>query len=229
LEETYLSARTPKARRMAALAGFATLLLWLGWLRSSETFDACWSDFDVVEPKDGPTMDLRRGCGVVGIRLGPDAKSSCTTPVDMSMAHQTLLGYHIGKWFHQARQSLGVGAEFAHASGTPWTLCYCWHAFLYPSLKKQRAGGDAMLLAFDGYPGNTLKAKFWSLHCFRRGSRSQEVSWGRKFGCHRFRKAFKSQIYEHGRWRNGWSGKDIDMTCHAGTLMEKIQITLHCM
>jgi hypothetical protein len=24
-----------------------------------------------------------------------------------------------------------------------------------------------ILLAFDGSPGNTIKAKFWSLHCFR--------------------------------------------------------------
>jgi hypothetical protein len=45
LEETYLSARTPQVRRKAALAGFATLLLWLGWLRSSEAFDACLERF----------------------------------------------------------------------------------------------------------------------------------------------------------------------------------------
>jgi hypothetical protein len=97
LEEIYLMARTPQARRKAVLAGFATLLLWLGWLRSSETFDACWSDFDVVEPEDGPTMDSPRGCGVVSVRLGPETKSSRNKPVDMSVAYQTLSGYHIGK------------------------------------------------------------------------------------------------------------------------------------
>jgi hypothetical protein len=233
LEDTYLSARTPQARRKAALAGFATLLLWLGWLRSSETFDACWSDFDVVEPEDGPTMDLPRGCGVVGVRLGPETKSSRNKPVDMSMAYQTLSGYHVGKWFHRARRSSGIGADyktctarvFTHASGTPWTSFYYRHEFLCPSLKRQQAAGDAMLLAFDGSPGNTLEAKFWSLHCFRRGARSQ-VSRGGKFGRHRFRKAFKSQVYEHGRWRNRRSGEDIDVMYHAWTLMEKIQITL---
>ena len=32
---------------------------------------------------------------------------------------------------------------------------------------------DAMLVAFDETPGNTIKTQFWSLHCFRRRSRSQ--------------------------------------------------------
>jgi hypothetical protein len=41
LEEAYLSARTPPSRQRSGLAdGFAMLLLWLGWLRSSETFGA---------------------------------------------------------------------------------------------------------------------------------------------------------------------------------------------
>jgi hypothetical protein len=236
LEDSYLSARTPHARRKSALAGLSTLLLWLGWLRSSETFDLCWSDFDVVEPEDGPTMDLPLGCGVVGVRLGPETKTSRHKPVDMSMAYQTLSGYYIGKWFHRARRSSGIGVDyktcstrvFTHDSGTPWTSFYYRHEFLYPSLKRQQAAGDAMLLAFDGSPGNTIEAKFWSLHCFRRGARSQ-VSRGGKFGRHRFRKAFKTQVYEHGRWRNRRSGEDIDVIYRAWTLMEKIQITLYCM
>jgi hypothetical protein len=94
LEESYLSARTPQARHKMALAGLSTLLLWLGWLRSSETFDLYWSDFDVVEPEDGPTMDLPLRCGVVGVRLGPETKTSRHKPVDMSMAYQTLSGYY---------------------------------------------------------------------------------------------------------------------------------------
>ena len=55
LKESYLSARTPQARRKAALAGLASLLLWLGWLCSSKTFNLCWNDSDVVEPADGPS------------------------------------------------------------------------------------------------------------------------------------------------------------------------------
>jgi hypothetical protein len=38
LEDQYLSAKTPRARRRATQGGLATLFLWLGWLRSSECF-----------------------------------------------------------------------------------------------------------------------------------------------------------------------------------------------
>ena len=91
LEESYLSARTPQARRKAALTGLASLLLWLGWLRFLETFDLCWHDFDVVEPVNGPSQDLPQGLGVVGVWLGPKTKSSHNKPVDMSLAYQTTL------------------------------------------------------------------------------------------------------------------------------------------
>jgi hypothetical protein len=236
LEEQYLSARTPNGRRTAALAGLATMLLWLGWLRSSETFDLCWKDFNVVEPTDGPTVDLPQGCGVVGVRLGPETKSSRTKAVDLSIAYQTLSGYHCGKWFHRARRWCSIGADyttngtrvFTHLAGTPWTSNYYRHAFLYPSLVRQRLHGDAMLAAFDGSPGNTIEAKLWSLHCFRRGARSQ-VSRGGLFGRHRFRKALKSQVYEHGRWRRRRSSEEIDIIYQAWTLLECIQITLYCM
>jgi hypothetical protein len=181
LEDQYLSAKTSRARRRAALGGLATLLLWLGWLRPLETFTLCWKDFKVIEPVDGPTVDLPQGCGVVGLRLGPETKSSHTKSVDLSIAYQTLSGYCCGKWFHRARRSCGIGAGyqgcaatvFMHPLGAPWTSYFYRHKFLYPSLKRQRAAGDPMLAAFDGTPGNTLEAKFWSLHCFRRGARSQ--------------------------------------------------------
>ena len=85
-----------------------------------------------------------------------------------------------------------------------------------------------MLRAFDKTPGNTIEAKFWSLHCFRRGARSQ-VSQGGIYGRHRFKKALKTQVYEHGRWRNRRSGEDIDVIYREWTLLEKIQITLYSM
>jgi hypothetical protein len=85
-----------------------------------------------------------------------------------------------------------------------------------------------MLLAFDGTPGNTIGSKFWSLHCFRRGARSQ-VSRGGNFGRHRFRKALKSQVYEHGRWRRRRSSEAIDVIYDQWTVLQSIQITLYCM
>ena len=83
-----------------------------------------------------------------------------------------------------------------------------------------------MLQAFDETPGNTIEAKFWSLHCFRHGARSQ-VSRGGIYGCHCFKKALKThQVYKHGRWRKRRSGEDIDVIYREWTLLEKIQITL---
>jgi integrase len=236
LEELYLSAQATAARRHAALAGLATLLLWLGWLRSSETFDLRWQDFDVVEPENGPLVDLPRGCGVVGVRLGPETKSSRNKAVDMFIAYQCFSGYHIGKWFHRARRCCGIGADykecssrvFTHPAGTPWTSHFYRHSFLYPSLTRQRLAGDVMLAVFDDTPGNTVASKFWSLHCFRRGARSQ-VSRGGKFGHHRFRKALKSQVYEHGRWRRRRSSEEIDIVYTQWTVHQCIQITLYCM
>jgi hypothetical protein len=135
LDERYLSAKKPKARRTAALSGLATLLLWLGWLRSSETFNLRWSDFHVVEPGDGPTVDLPLSCGVVGVRLGPETKSSRTKAVDLPMAYQTLSGYHLGKWFHRACRSSDIGADYqnstsrvsTHPVGTRWKSYYYRH------------------------------------------------------------------------------------------------------
>jgi hypothetical protein len=93
---------------------------------------------------------------------------------------------------------------------------------------QQQLGGDAMLCAFDGTPGNTIESKFWSLHCFRHGARSQ-VSRGGNFGCHRFRKAYKAQVYEHGRWRRRRGSEEIDIIYRAWTLLEKLKIKLYCM
>ena len=85
-----------------------------------------------------------------------------------------------------------------------------------------------MLAAFDATPGNTIEAKFWSLHCFRRGARSQ-ISRGGLFGRHRFRKVLKSQVYEHDRWRRRRSSEEIEIAYRAWTLLECIQITLYSM
>ncbi len=66
------------------------------------------------------------------------------------------------------------------------------------------------------------------LHCCRRGARGQ-VSRGGIFGRHRFRKALKSQVYEHGRWRWRRSSEEIDVIYRVWTPLERIQITLYCM
>jgi hypothetical protein len=100
LEDQYLSAKTPCAWCCAAQGGLATLVLWLGWVCSLETFHLLWRDFYVVEPPNGPSVDLPLGCGAICLCLGPETKSSRNKTVSVPIPYQTLSGYHCGKWFH---------------------------------------------------------------------------------------------------------------------------------
>jgi hypothetical protein len=69
LDEKYLNTCTPSLRHSLAIAGLVSLIFWLAWLRSLESFGLRWMDVGVVEPADGPTLDLNRGCGAVLFRL----------------------------------------------------------------------------------------------------------------------------------------------------------------
>jgi hypothetical protein len=77
LEDQYLSAKTPRAWRRAAQGGLATLVVWLGWLGSFETFHLSWRNFNVVEPANGPSADLPLGCGAINLCLGLETNASC--------------------------------------------------------------------------------------------------------------------------------------------------------
>jgi hypothetical protein len=232
LDEKYLNACTPSLRRSLALAGLATLIFWLAWLRSSESFGLRWLDIGVVEPADGPTLDLNSGCGGVLLHLSPKTKSSRTRQANVPVAYKTLSGYHLGKWFHGARRATGPSSNalvFTRENGQSWTSYYFRHAFLYPALCTLHARGDAWLMPFNDTPGNTLEAKFWSLHCFRCGARSHCTQGGR-FGHHCFRKVTKPQLYEHGRWRRRHhSGEDINIVYREWTMYQRLVITLFCM
>ena len=230
LDRSYSQALTYAERRRFALAGLANLLLWLGWLRSSEVFSLCWSDIGVTVPRDGPSVDLPPGCGMLALSLLPETKSSRTTTADVLVAYRTLSGLCIGQWFSRAfalRPSTSdVALVFTDALGLPWDLQYCRLAYLYPSLHTQRVAGDPFLRAFDGTGGNSLEDKFWSLHCYRRGSRSH-VSRGGRYGDNRFRRATPDQVYMHGRWRLRRQNKPIDRTYQEWTNRDRIKITLY--
>ena len=236
LNQSYLRCHTPHEKRAYALGGLANLLLWRGWLRSSEIICVAWCDLLIIEPEDSATFDLPPGCGMVSCRLAAETKSSRSHRPDVPMAYKTLSGYHLGKWFHRARTSSGLGSNWhlssarilTHANGTPWTSLSFRQQILYPSLHLQRAAGDPYLLPFDGTPGNDIASKFWSLHCYRRGARSH-VSRGGKFGRHRLRRATKDEVYEHGRWRRRRSGEAIDKIYQSWPLRDRLKLTLFCM
>lgn len=234
LDQQYLASTSLLTRYALALAGLANLLLWLGWLRSSECFGLTWSDFRVIEPCDSATVDLPLGCGLLSCRLGPETKSARTHRSDVPLAYKTLSGFHPGKWFHRARRAAGIGPQwrqsprclFLRPSGAQWTSRFFRERFLYPSLHAQRAAGDPYLRPFDGSPGNSIENKLWSLHCFRRGARSH-VSRGGRFGRYRFRKATTTQIYLHARWRMRRSSEAIDKMYLEWPLRDRIKLTLY--
>jgi hypothetical protein len=236
LDRCYLAATNQMACLELAQAGLANLLLWLGWLGSSEAFGLAWANLRVVKPRDSATIDLPNGCGLVSCLLGPETKSARKHRADVPLAYKTLSGFHIGKWFHRARRSAGLHGPwqgslqpiFLRNSGAKWTSCYFQEQFLYPSLHEQRANGDAYLRPFDGSPGNSIESKIWSLHCYRRGARSH-VSRGGRFGCHCFRKANKNQIYLHAWWRRCHSAQAIDQMYLEWPLRDRIKLTLYSM
>lgn len=234
-EQAYRNAATDSDRRLFALAGSATLLLWLGWLRSSEVFGLRWCDVEITTPANGPTLDLPPGIGVVACRLQPETKSSRDRTADCFIAYQTVSGYELGKWLTRAALAWQVhdpsnyhGRIFRSEGGTTWTSLYYRSTFLYPHLHALQKGRDPYLVPFTGDPGNSLEDKFWSLHCFRRGARSH-VSRGGIFGKARLRRASPDEVYEHARWRRRRSGEAIDKLYQEWTVRDKLRITLLCM
>jgi hypothetical protein len=107
LNALYESATSDAVRSEIARAAVANLVAWLGWLRAMELFSLVWSDLTVLEPQDGPVLNLPVGTGVILARLLPETKSSTTITADMVMAYTSVSGLSLGKWIHRLRSSLG--------------------------------------------------------------------------------------------------------------------------
>ena len=236
LNTRYLAATDPIVKWELALAGFTNMVLWLGWLRSSECFGLQWDDCMVLEPSDGPRMDLPTGCGLLALLLSPETKSNCTQHPEVILAYRTMSGYSAGLWYHRAWHSSGLSHRscqtstrliFSHPDGTPWTSSYFWQTHLYPSLHHQRLQGDAALTPYDrSSAGNTIEAKCWSLHAYCRGARSH-ISRGGLYGKYCFKKASTAQVYEHAHWRYRRSSEAIDVMYRKWTPHDCIKITLY--
>jgi hypothetical protein len=232
LDIRFRASRDPAERRELACAGLANLTFWLGWLRSSEAFSVDWDNITVYEPLDSASVDLPPNCGAVIFKMLPETKSARSHRVDVVMSYRTLSGFNLGKWVHRTSTcSLVDGVHphsrvFTHSNGTVWDSRYFRRQYLYPALYAQRLEGDAFLRAFDGSPGNSIEDKLWSMHCYRRGARTQ-VTRGGSIARYRFRKASDSQIYEHARWRRKRSGEKIDILYREWPLIDRVRITLY--
>jgi hypothetical protein len=49
----------------ACLAALTLVLVYLAWLRALESFGLTWSDVDITNPQEGPTVGLPLGIGVI--------------------------------------------------------------------------------------------------------------------------------------------------------------------
>ena len=62
------------------------LLAWLGWLRSSETFNMTMSDVEMVPPVKGECYNFPPNVGALLLQLLPSTKSSRNKQVDIVTA-----------------------------------------------------------------------------------------------------------------------------------------------
>jgi hypothetical protein len=97
---------------------------------------------------------------------------------------------------------------------------------MYPLLNIQRNFGDRNLTPYDGAPGNSIEANFYSFGMYRRGGRSQVTTM--RAGC--VWAASEAEVAEHGRRRIQNRGYEA-MSEHynESTLDDRIYITLLCM
>jgi hypothetical protein len=211
-DDLYHSSRTQKHRRLLFRVAPVNVVSWLGWLRAAEVFGLEWPDMEVTESHLGPTVGLPANTGVMRLRLQMQTKSDRTRKADVIMAYTSASGLSVEKWYHRLRRALGSGplghgAVFRHDDGTVWTFHYYRTNHLLPLLHLQRMEGDLFLAAFDGSPGNSLEAKIYAMHSYRRGGRTH-VSRKRE-RCTCTRKAEPQEVTEHGRWRRQRAGVDM--------------------
>lgn len=224
-------------RQDLALAGLLNIVLWLGWLRSSEALGAEWTDLHVTLPADGPSLDLPLGTGAIQFRLRPETKSSRSIRADMILAYCSGSGLGLGRWVLRCAQATRLPAShlwgsrqkvFQHCDGSPWTSREFRERYLYPSLRRQRASGDPYLLPFDTLQGLSLEEAFWGLGSYRNGARSH-VSRNRTIEGIQLRKATPAEVYEHARWRKRRNNEAIDKVYQQWTPRDRLAITRHCM
>ena len=170
------------------------------------------------------------GLGALLLRLTPETKSSRSTTADVVLAFETLTRLRPGMWFLLAHQLFGHPPDdrpiFLHPDGSAWTSLSFRTSYLYPALRALQRRGDAYLRPYNGPAGNTLEDKFWSLHCFRRGSRTH-VS--RRHLAPNGRIPSPILVYEHARWRLRRSSENIDLHYQQWTIRDRIVLTLYYM
>ena len=232
--QEYSVTKDPPRRRALVLAILAAHFLWLGWLRAGEVFSLEWADVQYIRPHEGGIYDLPPGMGALVLSLSPETKSNRSQRVDVAISHKTLSGFCPGAWFVKACEEFGYSTDslphaplFRQDNQQSWDSAYFRATFLYPALSRLQDTGDALLRPFTGPAGNTLADKFFSLHSFRRGSRTH-VSRRRNMAPGG-RVATAAEVYEHARWRYRRNSERIDLIYQEWTLQDRLMLTFYCM
>jgi hypothetical protein len=174
--------------------------------------------------------DFPIGVGAVILTLGPDTKSPSSKRADVPFADTFAPGISPHYWYLQlmkCKEKLGWlgGPLFCHANGQRWTSSYLKSTPVCPLLHIQRNRDDPSLAPYDGAPGNSIDAKFYSFGMHRQGGRSHVTMRGA--GC--VRASTKSELTEHGRRRNQNRGYESTTEHYNESTLEDIYITLLCM
>jgi hypothetical protein len=177
LSKRYKAAASPPLRTEFAQAGLANVMFWLGWLRSSELFERHFDELHVIHPADAAVYDLPTACGAVLLDLGLETKHRRDLTVDVVLAYATRSGFRVGRWIKRLLTARGLRKDwrlsrnslFCHPDGSQWTSAYNRETYLYPALNEQQRLGDPFLQQFTTTPGDRIRDRFWSLHCYRRG------------------------------------------------------------
>ena len=228
LDARWVTHPSPSDRRDTAAAAVAHLTLWLGWLRSTETFSLTWDDVEVIRPCDGPRWGLPSGVGVIELRLLPETKSNRTRVANVVVSYLCASGLAPGLWFERLQclwpTRLPHDPVIRGSNGRPWTSSFYRCHYLYAWLDTMHQGGDPFLQAFSDTPGNRIEDKFYSCSSYRRGGRT---SSSRRIGG--TRRATEAEVYEHGRWRVRRNKENMPTLYTEFTLMDRLNLTLLCM
>ena len=83
--------------RILALAQFAELLAWLGWLRAGDLFSLMWDKVAAFPPAQGGGHNLPDGVGCFLLTLLAQTKYSQDATADLVLAWKTSCGLQLGK------------------------------------------------------------------------------------------------------------------------------------
>jgi hypothetical protein len=211
----------------ACRAALTLVLAYLMWLRALETFGLTWSDVDITNPQDGPTVGHPLGIGVIQLTLLPQTKSNQAAAADMIAAYTSASGLPSGLWLRRLQALLQPDEQgpdafiLAHPDGRAWTSHFYRYKYLYPLLGLLPALDDAYLSKYDETPGKELLKAFYSFNTLRRTGclvaskrRAQPSSAGNP-----------AEVVEHGGWRLTRSSLDMPLAYLQWAIDDRICIT----